>query len=124
MRSPHPLIVELAEYRQAAGLSARAASLKAGLGAGWVLDCEKGRTNPTVGALEQYLNLYGLALTVAGDPVRQLALETIPSRPAEPVEYPPITPEVAAHNRQILADALGIVDDMPVPAAWVVGRAA
>lgn len=124
MRSPHPLIVQAAEHRKAAGLSARAAALKAGLGASWVLDCERGRTNPTVGALEQYLNLYGLALTVTGDPVRQLALEMIPSRPAEPVEYPPITPEAAAYNRRVLADALGIVDDMPVPAARVVERAA
>lgn len=115
MREPHPLIVELAARRKAAGWSARAAALKAGLGEHSVLDWERGRANPTVGALEQYLNLFGLTLTAAGDPVRRLSLEMVPARPTGPVVYPPVTPAVAAWNRQVLADALGIVDDMPVP---------
>jgi transcriptional regulator with XRE-family HTH domain len=126
MREPHPLIVELAARRKAAGWSARAAALKAGLGESAVLDWERGRANPTVGALEQYLNLFGLTLTAAGDPVRLLSLEMVPARPTGPVVYPPVTPAVAAWNRQVLADALGIVDDMPAPgtARMVRGEAA
>lgn len=117
MREPHPLIVELAARRKAAGWSARAAALKAGLGESAVLDWERGRANPTVGALEQYLNLFGLTLTAAGDPMLRLSLEMVPARPTGPVPYLPVTPEVAAWNRRVLADALGIVDDMPVPGA-------
>jgi transcriptional regulator with XRE-family HTH domain len=124
-RDAHPLISQLAGYRRAAGLSARAAAREAGLSETVVRDWEAGQP-PTVAALEQYLGVFGLRLEIAGDPVRQLAREALHARPADPEPYAPVTAAEAAENRRALADALGIVDDMPVasPVRMVRGEAA
>lgn len=120
-RNPHPLIVELAKYRRAEGLSARAASLDAGLSAQAVGLWESGQS-PTVAALDQYLRVFGLRLEIAGDPVRRLAREALHARPSDPEPYAPVTPEQAAENRRVLAEALGIRDDMPLSPACIVAE--
>lgn len=119
MKRIHPLVARLAQVRKAAGLSARQASLLAGLSPNVVAGWETGRREPTVHALEAYAAVFGLRLlladyvteTVYADAVRRLELETTPARPPHDDQgLPPITTEAAAENRRLLAEALGLVD--------------
>jgi transcriptional regulator with XRE-family HTH domain len=128
-RKPHPLIAELAAVREAAELTVWEAARRAGLAAAVVRDWETGRCEPTVVSLEKYLSVLNRRLFTAvtdvearhRDAVLALELEAIPRRPT-PIEVRPVTAEGAAKNRRVLAEALGIVDDMPTPTA--VGGAA
>ncbi|MFG2001733.1 helix-turn-helix domain-containing protein [Spirillospora sp. NPDC048911] len=117
---PHRLITELKVKRLAAGLSAREAARRAGLGETAVCDWESGRCQPTVVALEAYMALFGLGLigsdvaTRHEEAMRRLALEAMHDKPTAPADdLEPITPEQAAENRAVLAKDLGFVDDLP-----------
>ncbi|MFF5261316.1 hypothetical protein ACFY4C_20430 [Actinomadura viridis] len=118
-REVHPLIVQLAQMRIANDISRNAAVRRAGLGATTVRDWEVGRCGATVHGLEQYAGLFGYRLALVpehADPRRAEQLEALELErlPVSPVELAPVTAEQAAENRRVLAQALGINDDMPL----------
>lgn len=116
MKRVDPFVTMLADERKARGLSTWEAEDLADLGSNVVRAWEIGQSSPMLPTLRKYTRAFGYRIALVRDDVdaealARLEVERIPARPpADEFGLPPITPEMAAENRRILCEALGIKD--------------
>lgn len=116
MKRPDPFVVELAKEREVRDLTTWEAERRAHLGSNVVYAWERGQNGPTLYALRKYADLldHRIVLVRKGVDAARLArleAEAVPERPPlDEFGLPPITPEMAAENRRLLCEALGIED--------------
>lgn len=88
---PHPLVIRLAERREALGMSRADVTAEIGLGRRAVWAWETGRGTPRLQGLDAYARAVGLALTLHGEE---------PPAPADGPPHPLVT-RIVAHRKAV-----------------------